>query len=39
MSLRWRLALWYGVLASLVVVFIALLTYALHTRGHYDDLD
>lgn len=39
MSLRLRLALWYGVLASLVVVFVAILTYALHTRGHYDDLD
>lgn len=39
MSLRLRLALWYGLLASLVVTGTTLLTYALHTRGHYDDLD
>jgi len=38
-SLRLRLALWYGLLASLVVTGTTLLTYALHTRGHYDDLD
>lgn len=39
MSLRLRLALWYGVLTGLAVVLVTLLTYALHTRGHYDDLD
>ncbi len=39
MSLRLRLALWYGVLAGLALVLVTLLTYALHTRGHYDDLD
>lgn len=39
MSLRLRLALWYGVLTGLVVVLVTLLTYTLHTRGHYDDLD
>ncbi len=39
MSLRLRLALWYGVLTGLVIVLVTLLTYALHTRGHYDDLD
>lgn len=39
MSLRLRLALWYGLLTSLVVIGTTLLTYALHTRGHYDDLD
>lgn len=39
MSLRLRLALWYGALTGLVVVLVMLLTYALHTRGHYDDLD
>lgn len=39
MSLRLRLALWYGALTGLVVALVTLLTYALHTRGHYDDLD
>ena len=39
MSLRLRLALWYGLLAGLMLVLVMLLTYALHTRGHYDDLD
>lgn len=39
MSLRLRLALWYGALTGLVVILVALLTYTLHTRGHYDDLD
>jgi two-component system OmpR family sensor kinase len=39
MSLRLRLGLWYGALTGLVVIMVALLTYALHTRGHYDDAD
>ncbi len=39
MSLRLRLAVWYGGLTGLVVVLVMLVTYALHTRGHYDDLD
>ncbi len=39
MSLRLRLALWYGALTGLVIVLVTLLTYALHTSGHYDDLD
>ena len=39
MSLRLRLALWYGTLTGLVVLLMGLLTYALHTRAHYDDLD
>lgn len=39
MSLRLRLALWYGGLTGLVVLLMGLLTYALHTRAHYDDLD
>jgi two-component system, OmpR family, sensor kinase len=39
MSLRSRLALWYGGVTGVVVLLVTLLTYALHTRAHYDDLD
>lgn len=39
MSLRLRLALWYGGLTGLVVFVVGLLTYAAHTRGHYDEMD
>ncbi len=39
MSLRLRLGLWYGALTGLLVIVVTLLTYALHTRGHYDDMD
>ena len=39
MPLRLRLALWYGGLTGLVVLLVTGLTYALHTRAHYDDLD
>ncbi len=39
MSIRLRLALWYGALTAVVVLFVATVTYAAHTRGHYDDLD
>ena len=39
MSLRLRLGLWYGALTGLVVILVTLLTYTLHTRGHYDDAD
>jgi signal transduction histidine kinase len=38
-SIRLRLALWYGGLTGLVLVLVSLATYALHTRAHYDDLD
>jgi hypothetical protein len=38
-SIRLRLALWYGALAGLAVLLVATFTYALHARGHYDDLD
>jgi signal transduction histidine kinase len=38
-SIRLRLALWYGTLTALVVLVVATVTYAAHTRGHYDDLD
>jgi signal transduction histidine kinase len=37
--LRLRLGLWYGALTGLVVIAVTLLTYVLHTRGHYDDAD
>ena len=36
MSIRLRLALWYGALFALILLLVGLLTYALHTRGHYD---
>lgn len=39
MSLRLRLALWYGGLTGFVVLFISVVTYAEHTRSHYDDID
>lgn len=39
MSIRLRLALWYGALCALVIVLITFGSYAIHTRGHYDDLD
>ncbi|HET9494597.1 MAG TPA: HAMP domain-containing sensor histidine kinase [Chloroflexia bacterium] len=39
MSLRLRLALWYGALTGLVVLVVSIFTYAAHTRGHYDDAD
>ncbi len=39
MSIRLRLALWYGGLTGLVLILVALATYATHTRAHYDDLD
>jgi two-component system OmpR family sensor kinase len=38
-SLRLRLALWYGGLTGLVVLLISVFTYAEHTRSHYDDVD
>jgi two-component system, OmpR family, sensor kinase len=39
MSIRLRLALWYSALFAAILLIISLLTYALHTRGHYDDRD
>ena len=38
-SLRLRIALWYGGLTGLVIVLVCLLAYAIHSRAHYDDLD
>lgn len=39
MSIRLRLALWYGVLTALVLLVSGLISYAFHSRGHYDELD
>lgn len=39
MSLHLRLALWYGGLTGLVVLLVAGLAYAVHTRGNYEELD
>lgn len=39
MSLRVRLALWYGGLIGLAMLTLGLVTYGIHSRAHYDDLD
>ena len=39
MSLRLRLALWYGALTTLVVALVCAYSYAVHSRTHYDELD
>ena len=39
MSLRLRLALWYGSLTTLVVAFVCAYSYAIHSRTHYDEVD
>ncbi|MCC6175714.1 MAG: HAMP domain-containing protein, partial [Chloroflexi bacterium] len=39
MSLRLRLALWYGGLTGIAIALVCLLAYAIHSRAHYDDLD
>ena len=39
MSLRLRLALWYGGLTGVVVVLVCAYSYAVHSRAHYDELD
>lgn len=39
MPLRSRLAVWYGTLTGVVLLLVGLLTYAEHTRAHYDDMD
>ena len=39
MSIRLRLALWYGGLTGVVVVLTCIIVYTLHTRAHYDDVD
>ena len=39
MSIRLRLALWYGALFALLLLLITPLSYVFHVRGHYDDRD
>ncbi len=39
MSIRLRLARWYGAFLAVILVVFGVLSYAWHTRGHYDDLD
>src|SRR5262245_2706890 len=39
MSIRLRLALWYGGLFALVLLLVTILSYAFHVRSHYDDRD
>lgn len=39
MTLRFRLALWYGALAGVVVVLACVYSYAVHGRTHYEQLD
>lgn len=39
MSLRVRLALWYGGLSALTMLLVCALIYVVHSRTHYDDLD
>lgn len=39
MSLRLRLALWYGALTGVIVLLVSLAAYGAHTRAHYDDVD
>lgn len=39
MSIRLRLALWYGVLFAGILLGVTAFSYAFHARGHYDDLD
>ena len=39
MSLRLRLALWYGGLAGLLILLVCTYSYAVHERAHYDEAD
>jgi two-component system, OmpR family, sensor kinase len=39
MSIRLRLALWYGALFAVVLLLVTLFSYVFHVRGHYDDRD
>ena len=39
MSIRLRLAFYYGALFAVILLFVMLLGYAIHARGEYDDLD
>jgi signal transduction histidine kinase len=39
MSIRLRLALCYGTLFAVIIPLLTFLSYAIHARGQYDDLD
>src|SRR5437016_3745562 len=39
MSMRLRLALCYGGLFAVILPLVTLLSYAIHARGQYEDLD
>lgn len=39
MSLRLRLALWYGGLTGLLVLLVCTYSYAVHSRAHYGEID
>lgn len=39
MSLRLRLALWYGSFTTFVIALVCGYSYAIHSRAHYDQLD
>jgi signal transduction histidine kinase len=39
MSIRLRLTLWYGALFSFILPLVTVLSYAIHARGQYADLD
>ncbi len=39
MSIRLRLALCYGTLFALILPIVTVLSYAIHSRSQYDDLD
>jgi signal transduction histidine kinase len=39
MSIRLRLALWYGSLFAVILLVVTVFSYAFHARGHYDDID
>ena len=39
MSLRFRLALWYGALTGVLITLVCVYSYAVHSRAHYDEID
>ncbi len=39
MSLRLRLALWYGGLTRVIVALVCAYSYVVHSRTHYDEMD
>lgn len=39
MSIRLRLAIWYGALSALLVVLVCVYAYSVHVRTRYDELD